>query len=118
MRVKNKFHFFIGLFCLLCFVIGIVNHTDTLVSVSTGIAAFAEIYIGLFCEAEDNAKVLETISDTVKNTSNMAQNKDTTYMNLTLNEILTVLCDMSTSLAVIADSLSKEEFCGHYKEVK
>ena len=67
---------------------------------------------------EDNAKILETIYDldTVKNVSNLV--KDMTYMDLTLNEILTVLCDMSTSLAVIADSLSKEEFCGHYEEVK
>lgn len=52
MRIKSKFHFFIGLFCLLCFGINIVNHRDIFVLAWTGIAAFVNICIGLFDEED------------------------------------------------------------------
>lgn len=53
MHIKSKFNFFIGLFCLLCFVINIVNHRDTFALACTGIAAFGNICIGLFYEEDE-----------------------------------------------------------------
>lgn len=53
MHIKSKVHFFSGLFCLLCLVIGILNHIDTFISACTVIAAFVNIYIGLFYKEDE-----------------------------------------------------------------
>lgn len=53
MHIKSKFHFFIGLFCLLGFVSSIVNHRDTFDLAFTGIAAFVNICIGLFYKEDE-----------------------------------------------------------------
>lgn len=45
--LKNKFNFFIGIFCLVCFIINIVNDRDLFVICLTGIMAFGNIVIGV-----------------------------------------------------------------------
>ena len=45
--IKNKLNFFMGIFCLACFIINIVNHRDLFVICLTGIFAFVNIVIGV-----------------------------------------------------------------------
>ena len=45
--IKNKLNFFIGIFCLVCFIINIVNHKDLFITCSTGILALGNIVIGV-----------------------------------------------------------------------
>ena len=45
--IKNKLNFFIGIFCLVCFIINIVNHRDLFIICLTGIMAFGNIVIGV-----------------------------------------------------------------------
>jgi len=45
--INNKLNFFIGIFCLACFIINIVNHRDLFVICLTGISAFINIAIGV-----------------------------------------------------------------------
>lgn len=45
--IKNKLNFFIGIFCLVCFIINIVNYRDLFVICLTGIIALGNIVIGV-----------------------------------------------------------------------
>lgn len=45
--IKNKLNFFIGIFCLVCFIISIVNHRDLFAICLIGILAFINIAIGV-----------------------------------------------------------------------
>ncbi len=45
--IKNKINFAIGIFCGMCFVIGLVNHRDVFVLSTTAFATAANITIGL-----------------------------------------------------------------------
>ena len=45
--IKDKLSFFIGIFCLVCFIINIVNHRDLFIICLTGIFAFGNIVIGV-----------------------------------------------------------------------
>lgn len=45
--IKNKFNFFIGIFCLVCFIINIVSYGNLLDICLTGILAFGNIVIGV-----------------------------------------------------------------------
>lgn len=45
--IKNKLNFFIGISCLACFIINIVNHRDLFIICLTGIMAFGNIVIGV-----------------------------------------------------------------------
>ena len=45
--IKNKLNFFIGIFCLVCFIIDIVNHRDLLSICLTGILALVNIVVGV-----------------------------------------------------------------------
>lgn len=45
--IKNKLNFFSGIFCLVCFIINIVNHRDLFVVCLTGIFALGNIVIGV-----------------------------------------------------------------------
>lgn len=45
--IKNKIHFAVGMFCVMCLVIGFVNHTDKPILLVTAIATVVNIIIGL-----------------------------------------------------------------------
>ena len=45
--IKDKLSFFIGIFCLVCFIINIVNYRDLFIICLTGIMAFGNIVIGV-----------------------------------------------------------------------
>lgn len=45
--IKDKLNFFMGIFCLVCFIINIVNRRDLFVICLTGIFAFVNIVIGV-----------------------------------------------------------------------
>ncbi len=47
MMIKNKLNFFIGIFCLGCFITNIVSHGDLLDTCLTGIFALGNIVIGV-----------------------------------------------------------------------
>lgn len=47
MRIKKPVNFAIGIFCVLCFVMDMVNGVDMFVSCITAIAASVNIAIGL-----------------------------------------------------------------------
>ena len=47
MRIKKPVNFALGIYCVLCFVINIVNGRDMFVLLITAIAASANIAIGL-----------------------------------------------------------------------
>ena len=47
--IKKPINFAIGIVCLLCFVINIVNHRDMSTLVITAFAAVGNIFIGLTC---------------------------------------------------------------------
>lgn len=48
--IKNKLNFSIGLFCLFCFVVNIINQRDIFDIVLTGVCAVANITVGLFSD--------------------------------------------------------------------
>ena len=45
--IKNKFNFAVGIFCGMCFVMGLVNRKDTFTLFVTALATAVNITIGL-----------------------------------------------------------------------
>lgn len=45
--IKNKFNFFIGIYCLVCFIISIANYRDLFAISLIGIFAFVNIVFGV-----------------------------------------------------------------------
>ena len=45
--IKNKINFAVGIFCGMCFVMGLVNHKDVFVLFTTAVATAVNITIGL-----------------------------------------------------------------------